>query len=86
MTREHTAMTASWSSHVHRCTACGRREDCGGMSLRAYYAGQALVGYLAATLPLPDQSHGENFPNDNHLADWCVGTADALIALLKETP
>lgn len=56
------------------------------MSLRAYYAGQALVGYLAATLPLPDQSHGENFPNDNHLADWCVGTADALIALLKETP
>ena len=41
-----------------------------GMSLRDYFAGQALVGYLSeGTLTIAPQ-----------LATWCYANADALIA------
>ena len=49
-----------------------------GMSLRAYYAGQALVGYLAGSRP-----EDGDYPRDEKLARWCVATADALIAELE---
>ena len=44
-----------------------------GMTLRAYFAGQALVGFL---------SNGES-EGDSDLARRCVEYADALIEALK---
>jgi hypothetical protein len=56
------------------------------MSLRAYFAGQALVGYLAATRPAELPVVGGDFPPPARLAEWCVDAADALIGELGEEP
>lgn len=45
-----------------------------GMTLREYYAGQAMVGVLAS---------GQNLLNQNQTADFAVKHADALIAALE---
>ena len=47
-----------------------------GMSLRDYFAGQALAGFCAAP-SLADTTSDD-------IAGWCVETADALIAKLVE--
>lgn len=49
-----------------------------GMTLREYYAGQALAGYCA----LSNFDMGEADAFDK--AQWCVGAAEYLIAALEE--
>jgi hypothetical protein len=48
----------------------------GGMSLRAYFAGQALQGLL------PNHAKGQ-WPDIEPLANWAVLIADAMIAELE---
>ena len=48
------------------------------MTLRDYFAGQALVGWLTALGGL------EPPPDDEGLAKWAYETADAMIAERKE--
>lgn len=50
-----------------------------GMSLRQWYAGQALMGYLAA--------HADPncvFPRPSIVAEWCVKMADEMIVKLAQ--
>ncbi len=45
-----------------------------GMSLLDWFAGQALMGYLAAFA-----TEKLNFPDDLKIAGWCYDTADRMI-------
>lgn len=45
----------------------------GGMSLRDWFAGQALIGYLAET------KHPDN-ATPSIVAKWCYANADAMLA------
>jgi hypothetical protein len=68
---------------TYSCTASGSpqyvQDSCayirsrGGMTLRDWFAGQALVGTLASYPP------GES-PSDAKLAEWSYATADAMLA------
>lgn len=55
-----------------------------GMSLRDYFAGQTLVGTLAA------EFEGEGgvgaWTSEKHLADYCYKVADAMIAARNNKP
>ena len=53
-----------------------------GMTLRDYFAGQALAGLIANTkymMALGEISKKENIPSNKNLAISCYETADALI-------
>lgn len=47
----------------------------GGMSLRDWFAGQAIGGYLAA-----HSSDKEWLPTPEATSEWCYAAADAMIA------
>lgn len=49
----------------------------GGMSLRDYFAGQAMTGYLAALKTAPKDSEVTAFLEQ--AADMCYATADAML-------
>lgn len=55
----------------------------GGMTLLAYFAGQALTGILPATTNA-HLHHSAQTPPDDIIAKWAVGAADALIAELDK--
>lgn len=50
-----------------------------GMTLRDYFAGQALAGYVT----LANQPH---CPTDELLAKYCYAAADAMLKARKEKP
>jgi hypothetical protein len=63
-----------------------------GMSLRAYFAGQALAGEIAAATSsrdfcraTMDAAERHNHSVETHIAIQCVRYADALIAELNKT-
>lgn len=47
-----------------------------GMSLRDYFAGQAMTGMLSNSSCLAEQA----WKSDKCLAEWCYKAADAMIA------
>ena len=49
-----------------------------GMSLRDWFAGQALVGYLA------DTKHPDN-ATPSIVAQWCYANADAMLKAREES-
>lgn len=53
---------------------------CEGMSLRDYFAGQALIGELSAQT----EESGHFHPDGKALADRCYTFADAMIQRRKE--
>jgi hypothetical protein len=55
-----------------------------GMSLRAYFAGQAMQGILTAVTNAHLHYKGST-PSDQIVAQWAVEAADALIAELNKT-
>jgi hypothetical protein len=70
---------------------CKRWRDYTGMSLRAYFAGQALVGELAASstkesvAALIKAAKESGNTAEQHIVIQCVRYADALIAELNKT-
>lgn len=65
------ATSAEGSMYV----AAEKHPDFGGMTLRDYFAGQALVGYLAS------REYGEEAAqNPDKVAEWAYQNADAMIA------
>lgn len=57
---------------------------CNGMSLRSYFAGQAMQGILTAVTNAHLHYKGST-PSDQIVAQWAVEAADALIAELNKT-
>ena len=54
-----------------------------GMSLRAWYAGKALVGVLASCGPLKPDPKLSQSDLDNMVAESCVRIADAMLRALE---
>jgi hypothetical protein len=61
------------AEHSH---ACNYEQE--GMSLRDYFAGQALMGLVAFDRPV----NGDNQPE--HFARWSYALADAMLAARKK--
>ncbi len=59
----------------------GMTQGSNGMTLRQYYAGEALKGYLSN----PDVLNHPSYSRES-LSDECCRMADALIAALKKEP
>ena len=58
-----------------RYHADGRVHGSNGMTLRDYFAGQALSGYLASASQPPFEHASEDI-----MAAWCYQNADAMLA------
>ena len=56
-----------------------------GMTLREYYAGQALAGIISNNNFLLSVSEGDFVNTEKMVAQLSVSYADAIIAALKET-
>lgn len=56
---------------AHGCTP--------GMTLRDYFAGQALVGILSGLLAAGLRGPGQEFPEDHKAARWAYEYADAML-------
>ena len=56
-----------------------RRGGCNGMSVRAWLAGQALVGILSST-----PYWAEDTPDQSAIASWACCQADAMLAELEK--
>lgn len=63
---------------------CKQWRDYTGMSLRAYFAGQAMQSILQATISA-DLHASAQTPPDDVIVKWAVSVADALIAELNKT-
>jgi hypothetical protein len=62
-------------------------EDFNGLSKREYFAAKAMQGFCAnPAVFAPNDMHGWGLVNcnDELLADYCVGLADALVASLAK--
>lgn len=56
----------------------------GGMSLRDYFAAQALQGTLSGDLTAWLKMHPDNFDTTTKLAEFSYRMADAMLAARKE--
>lgn len=70
-------------SDVSGADGCGIREGTSGMSLRDWFAGQALVG-MATWTPCPPEGWPVGQQDQGHIqrvkAEWAYTMADAMLA------